>query len=282
MAVRIDTHQHFWQYNPAEYTWIDDTMGVLKRDFLPADLQPLLLQEGFDGCIAVQARQHLQETEWLLTLAEKHDFIKGVVGWADLCADNVEEQLKALCDHAKLIGLRHVIQDEPDDDFMLRKDFQRGLGILVTHKLTYDLLIFPGHLPNAIRLVRNFPDQTFVLDHIAKPSIKTKEISPWKHHIEQLADYPNVYCKLSGMVTEADWLHWKPNDFRPYFDIIFEAFGTERIMIGSDWPVCTLAGNYHEVIGLVKNYLLQLSPGKQEMLLGTNATRAYSLLMQSN
>jgi L-fuconolactonase len=275
--MKIDAHQHFWQYNPYEYKWIDDSMLALKRDFLPVDLKPLLLQEDFDGSIAVQARQTLQETEWLLHLADKYDFIKGVVGWVDLCSDNLEDQLGPFAVHDKLVGLRHVIQDEPDDDFMLRKDFQRGIGKLALHKLAYDMLIFPRHLPNAIRLVRHFPAQTFVLDHIAKPAIRTKEISPWKQNIEQLAGYPNVYCKLSGMVTEADLHNWKPDDFRQYMDAVLNAFGTDRVMIGSDWPVCTLAGAYHDIIGWMKDYFMPFSGDELEMLLGTNAKKAYSL-----
>jgi L-fuconolactonase len=277
MSLKIDAHQHFWRFNPDEYGWIDDSMVVLKRDFLPGDLQPLLLQEGFDGSIAVQARQTLQETEWLLELAGRYDFIKGVVGWVDLCSDDLEDQLEPLSHHKKLAGLRYVIQDEPDDDYMLRSDFQRGLGKLALFKLAYDILIFPRHLPQTIRLVGNFPDQTFILDHLAKPSIRTKEICPWKQHIELLAGYPNVYCKLSGMVTEADWHSWKPDDFRQYMDTVVNAFGTGRIMIGSDWPVCTLAGVYNDIIGLVKKYFLQFSGSELEMLLGANAIKAYSL-----
>jgi len=280
--MKIDAHQHFWRYNPEEYPWIDDSMSVLKRDFLPDDLQLLLLQQGFDGSIAVQARQTLEETAWLLHLAEKYDTIRGVVGWIDLCSDQLDEQLASLSGKASLVGLRHVIQDEPDDDFMLRKDFQRGLGKLARHKLAYDILIFPRHLPNAIRLVCEFPGQTFVLDHIAKPSIRTKEIFPWTKHIEEIAAYPNVYCKLSGMVTEADWNNWKPDDFKQYIDTVVNAFGTGRIMIGSDWPVCTLAGTYHEIIGLIKDYFLQFSRSEQDMLFGTNALNAYSLLRQNH
>ncbi len=278
--MNIDSHQHFWIYNLDEFGWIGDSMSVLKRDFLPADLQPLLQQEGFDGSIAVQARQTLQETQWLLKLAAEHDFIKGVVGWIDLCAGDVEEKLNVLSSDGKLIGLRHVLQDEPDDDFMLGKDFRRGLGRLALHGFTYDLLVFPRHLPNAIKLVRDFPGQVFILDHIAKPSIRTKEISQWKQGIEQLARFQNVYCKLSGLVTEADWYSWKPDDFVKYIDIVLEAFGTGRVMIGSDWPVCTLAGPYHEVIGLMKQYLAKLSDAEKDRLLGVNATMAYARLKQ--
>ncbi|MBN1414530.1 MAG: amidohydrolase family protein [Bacteroidales bacterium] len=277
MPPKIDAHQHFWVYNPVEYTWIDESMAVLKRDFLPEHLQPLLLQQGFDGSIAVQARQKIEETEWLLQLAEENHSIKGVVGWVNLCSDDLEIQLDQLSVHHKLVGVRHVVQDEPDDDFMLRDDFQFGIRKLAAYKLTYDLLIYPRHLTRAIRLVRSFPGQTFILDHMAKPTVKTQEIQPWKQHIEQLAELHNVFCKISGMVTEADWHSWKSDDFSQYMDVVINAFGTNRIMIGSDWPVCSLAGKYNDIIGLAKDYLSMFSGYEQEMVLGSNAIKAYSL-----
>ena len=278
MPLKIDAHQHFWHYNPQDYGWIDDSMATLKRDFLPDDLQPLLLQCGFEGSIAVQARQALKETEWLLQLAGQYESIKGVVGWVDLCSGDLEAQLEKFSVHPKLVGMRHVIQDEPDNDFMLRKDFLHGVGKLAQYKLVYDILIYPKHLPQTIQLVRSFPGQTFVLDHIAKPHIKVKEIHPWKQYIEQLAAFQHVYCKLSGMVTEADWFNWKPDDFIQYLDIVVNAFGTDRIMIGSDWPVCSLAGTYNDIIGLTSDYFSRFSGYEQEKILGANAIKAYSLL----
>ena len=210
----IDAHQHFWHYNPKEYGWISDRMEKLKRDFLPADLIPELQAMKFEGTIAVQARQSLEETRWLLTLADENNFIKGVVGWVDLCSEEAEDQLKEFSANSKFVGVRHVVHDEPDDRFMARKDFRRGISSLQKYSLTYDLLIFPKHLPLAMELVKEFPDQPFVLDHIAKPDIKGQRREPWASGIRKLAQLPNVYCKLSGMVTEADWKSWKKDDFR--------------------------------------------------------------------
>jgi L-fuconolactonase len=277
MAFKIDAHQHFWHYTPSEYPWINDSMVILKRDFLPEDLQPLLIRQGFDGSLAIQARQSLEETTWLLQLADQDNFIKGVVGWLDLCSPDLEKQLDQYAGHPKLVGVRHVLQDEPDGRFVLREDFQEGIGKLANYKLVYDILITSKQLPQTIQFVRNFPGQAFVLDHIAKPGINAREIHPWKQNIEKLADRGNVYCKISGMVTEAGWYNWKPADFKPYLDIVVNAFGTKRLMIGSDWPVCTLAGTYHDVISLAGDYFSHFSLHEQEMLFGTNALKTYSL-----
>jgi L-fuconolactonase len=274
--MKIDAHQHFWKYNPDEYGWIDDEMKVLKRDFLPDDLSPALKLAGFDGSIVVQARQCLDETRWLLNLAGRNDFIKGVVGWVDLCSPEIEVQLAEFSRNPKLVGVRHVVHDEPDDDFMARSDFQYGISLLSKYNLTYDLLIFPKHLSLATELVKKFPDQKFVLDHIAKPQIKNKRLSPWKDNIRGLALLPNVYCKLSGMVTESDWKQWTSADFTPYLDIVVDAFGTERLLIGSDWPVCTLAGSYAEVMQIVIEYIARLDSAQQQLILGQNAIRLYS------
>lgn len=275
--MKIDSHHHFWKYNPVEYGWITDEMEILKSDYLPADLQKELFLLGFDGTIAVQARQSLEETEWLLNLAEQNSFIKGVVGWVDLCSQDVKNQLDRFSKSSKLVGVRHVIHDEPDDDFMLRKDFLNGIECLKSYGLTYDVLIFPRHLPNAIQLVSRFPDQVFILDHIAKPLIKNQILEPWKENIEIISRYKNVYCKLSGMVTEANVRNWKPNDFKPYFDTVFSAFGTDRLMIGSDWPVCLLAGKYSQVMQLVLDYIKSFSMDERNKILGENAIRAYKL-----
>lgn len=273
--MRLDAHQHFWKYNAEQYGWINDDMANLKRDYLPGDLKPLLAAEGFDGSIAVQARQDEEETNWLLQLAEENEFIKGVVGWVDLCSAEVKEELERLAQHPKFVGVRHVLQDEQDDEFMLRRDFKRGIGLLAQYGLTYDLLVFPRHLPVAARLLREFPDQPFVLDHIAKPLIAGGLVEPWDRDIRELATFDNVSCKLSGMVTEAEWKEWEPADFRPYLDVVFEAFGPDRLMVGSDWPVCTLSGDYSATLGIVREYIGQLDSSVQEDILGLNCAEIY-------
>ena len=276
--MRIDAHQHFWHYDPAYHVWMTDAMAALRRDYLPDEFAPLLRAAGFDGTIAVQARQLLQETEWLLALAERHPWVQGVVGWVDLCSAELPAQLERLAPHPKLVGVRHVVHDEPDDRFMLRPDFRRGIGRLREFGLTYDLLLFPRHLEVAVTLVDEFPEQPFVLDHLAKPAIRDGLLSPWKQDLERLAERPNVFCKLSGMVTEARWNEWKPGDFRPYLDVVVEEFGPERLMIGSDWPVCTLAADYRSALGLVLDYVAALSADARAGILGGNCARFYRTL----
>jgi L-fuconolactonase len=275
--MKVDAHQHFWQYNPTEYGWIGPEMEILKKDCLPADLAPLLQAAGIRGTVAVQARQTLAETERLLELADRFPFIKGVVGWVDLRGPELRSQLERFCTHPKFRGVRHVVQDEPDDQFMLRQEFVNGIKLLAQFDLTYDILIFPKHLAAACELVRNFPHQPFVLDHIAKPFIKDGKIAPWDVDIRRLATFPNVFCKVSGMVTEADWQQWQPADFRPYLDVVFEAFGPRRIMFGSDWPVCTLAGTYAQVVKLISDYTGRLSETEQADVWGETAVRFYGL-----
>ena len=275
--MKIDTHQHFWQYNDRDYGWMGADMGKLKRNRLPGDLAPLLEKTGIDGTVIVQARQCLEETEWLLQLANENSFIEGVVGWVDLCNSKLEEQLERFCPHPKLCGVRHVVHDEPDDQFMLRDDFVRGIGKLHRFGLTYDLLLFPKHLPVACELVAKFPEQTFVLDHISKPFIKDGKIEPWKTDIHRLASFQNVSCKISGMVTEADWHNWKPEDFKPYMNIVLDAFGADRIMVGSDWPVCTVAGEYEDVMRIAADYVEQLSGDEQAAIWAENAKRIYQV-----
>jgi L-fuconolactonase len=275
--MRIDAHQHFWKYTPSEYGWISDAMPELKRDFLPVDLKPLLDANGFEGSIAVQACQDQDETLWLLDLANRNDFIKGVVGWVDLCSAQLPVMLDQLSNQPKLIGVRHLLQDEPDDQFMLRPDFRRGVAQLAEHGLTYDLLLHPLHLPIAIQLVQKFPQQRFVLDHIAKPRIAYGLMEPWERDIRALAKFENVWCKLSGMITEARWNQWKPEDFRPYLDVVFEVFGTERLMIGSDWPVCTLSAGYSETMRLITGYAKDLPAQQLESVLGRNCAEFYGL-----
>jgi len=275
--MRVDAHQHFWKYNPAEHTWMTDAMAGLKRDFLPADLKPLLEANGFDGCVAVQARQSLEETRWLLELAGANAFVMGVVGWVDLRGADLPEVLAGLKSERKLVGVRHIVQDEPDDAFLLGADFKRGIGRLREFGLTYDVLLYPRQLKAAVQLVRAFPEQPFVLDHIAKPSIAEGLMEPWATEVRELARSGNVLCKLSGMVTEAKWKGWRAEDFRPYLDVVMEAFGAERVMIGSDWPVCTLSGEYGETVGVVREYVAKLTAEERAGVLGGNCVRFYGL-----
>ena len=275
--MRIDSHQHFWHYDPAHQVWMTDQMEALRRDCLPGELQPLLEAGGFDGSIAVQARQMVAETEWLLKLADEHDFIQGVVGWVDLRSPALREQLAKYAQHPRLVGVRHVVHDEPDDRFMLLPEFRRGIGQLREFDLTYDLLLFPKHLPVAVTLVAEHPQQPFVLDHIAKPAIREGKFSPWREDLRRLAEFPNVFCKLSGLVTEAQWKQWRPEDFHPYLDMVIEAFGTERVMIGSDWPVCTLSGDYISTMRVVTDYVQRFPTEVREGILGGNCARFYGI-----
>jgi L-fuconolactonase len=273
-GMRLDAHQHFWIFNQAEYPWIKPD-GPLGRNFLPADLRPLLVESRFDGSIAVQARQSLEETRWLLELAERDPLIRGVVGWVDLRSERVEEDLRRFAAYSTFVGVRHVLQDELDDNFMLGPEFMRGIGKLAQFDLTYDILIFPRQLSAAIKLATRFPNQPFVLDHIAKPHIKAGTISPWREHLFELAKCSNVMCKLSGMVTEANWEMWKHVDFQPYLDVVLEAFGPGRLMFGSDWPVCLLAGSYERVLGLVHDRIASLPESARKDILGGTAERFY-------
>ncbi len=275
--MRIDAHQHFWRYNDSEHSWMGPEMDTLKRDFLPRELEVLLRSAGFDGSIAVQARQVPEETRWLLELADQYPFIKGVVGWVDLRSPGLRDQLENFAAHPRLCGVRHVVHDEPEDLFMLRKDFRNGIASLAEFDLAYDLLLYPRHLPVACELVGMFPDQRFVLDHIAKPHIRAGLIEPWASDIRRLAAFPNVFCKLSGMVTEANWKAWRPAQLEPYLDVVFESFGAGRLMIGSDWPVCTVAGPYEHVMAVVVDYIRRYTLRDQEMILSETAVRAYGL-----
>jgi L-fuconolactonase len=276
--MKIDSHQHFWHFNVQDYGWMNGKMTAIKKDFLPVDLAIELRKIGFDGSVAVQARQSLEETEWLLQLANENNIIKGVVGWVDLRSPNLEKQLEKYSQNQKLVGVRHVIHDEPDDDFMLGKNFINGIKQLVNYDLAYDILIFPKHLPNTIKFVSQFSEQqVFIVDHIAKPLIKDNKVSPWKENMKHLAKFPNVYCKLSGMVNEADWRNWKASDFKPYLDTVVNAFGINRVMIGSDWPVCKVTGEYPEVMGIVLDYIGHFSETEKGQILGGNAVNAYKL-----
>jgi L-fuconolactonase len=276
-AMMIDAHHHLWKYNPGEYGWMDASMSLLKRDYLPEDLEKELQAAGVGGTVVVQARQNMEETRWLLELADRHSFIKGVVGWFDLCSPYLLQQLRDFVAHPKLVGARHVIHDEPDDDFMLRSDFKTGLVYLGAHGITYDLLLFPRHIGRAVKLVNHFPRQRFVLDHLGKPLIKSGALEPWKQDISQLARYPNVWCKLSGMVTEADRAHWTYEDLLPYMETVLEVFGPDRVMVGSDWPVCRLAAEYQEVMRIVPQFVRSLDQMDREKILFANAIKCYQL-----
>ncbi|MEN7550576.1 amidohydrolase family protein [Rapidithrix thailandica] len=272
---KIDAHHHFWKYSPVAHSWITEELQILKRDYLPEDLETEIKKSGYTGVVSVQASQTEAETDFLLGLAEQNEFIKGVVGWLDLQAENIEDRLAHYTQHPKFKGIRHIVQDEPDDQFLLRKDFLRGIEKLKNFDLTYDILIFPKHLKVALEFVQKFPEHKFVINHLAKPFIKNQKIQPWKDEITELAKYENVYCKLSGMVTEASWENWKPEDFKPYLDVAFEAFGSKRLMTGSDWPVCRLAGEYGEVMPIVEEYLPD--EASKKAVLAQNAIDFYSL-----
>lgn len=271
--MRIDSHQHFWKYDVKDYPWIDDSMQMLRRDFLPADLKPEIDRVGIDGTIAVQACHTVAETDWLLELAARNAFIRGVVGWAALADAGVGAVLERLADNPKLKSIRHVIQAEPDDDFILGGRFNAGIGLLSQHGLAYDILIYERHLPQTIRFVDLHPNQIFILDHIAKPRIKDHALSPWRENITELARRENVYCKLSGMATEADHRAWTPQQLEPYIDTVLEVFGPRRMMFGSDWPVCLLATSYAGWFDLVK----KLSESEQERIMGGTAIQVYRL-----
>jgi len=273
----IDAHQHFWIYSPDEYGWIDDSMAALRRDFLPKDLKLELESSGFHGSVVVQARQTLEETRWLLELAESSPWILGVVGWVDLRSPDVRSQLKVLAQNPKLVGIRHIVQSEPDDRFLLQPDFLRGISALEEFDLAYDILIYTKHLPVAAEFVQRSPRQRFVLDHLAKPPIKSGDIESWAQGIRRLAEFPNLFCKLSGLVTEADWQHWQPEQIIPFLDVAFEAFGPDRLMMGSDWPVCLVAASYARWVEVLQAYLLQQKPEFRESVLGGNAQRLWRL-----
>ncbi len=276
--MRIDAHQHFWIYTPEGYGWIDDSMRVIRRNFLPEDLAKELEQNRFDGSVAVQARQTLEETRWLLSLADRSPRILGVVGWVDLRASNVSERLREFSENRKFVGVRHVVQSEPDERFLMREDFLRGIAALEEFELAYDILIYPQHLAVAAEFVERFPRQRFVLDHMAKPPIKASEIEPWAAGIRKLAQFPNVLCKLSGLITEADWQLWKPEQMVPYLEVAFDAFGPQRLMIGSDWPVCLVAATYRTAMSVVQKWLGQFPSETRDAILGGNAQRFWKLL----
>ncbi|HEY1115213.1 MAG TPA: amidohydrolase family protein [Chitinophagaceae bacterium] len=274
---RIDAHQHFWHFDPVRDSWITEEMTVIQRDFLPADLKPLLDKAGIDGCVAVQAVQAESENDFLLGLAKEASFIRGIVGWVDLQANDINERLAYYKQFPLVKGFRHVLQGEKDRALMLRPPFQKGIEALGRHGFTYDLLIFPDQLAFSTELVMMYPEQKFVLDHLAKPDIQTGNISGWMKDIQVLSSLPNVWCKISGMVTEADWKGWKRDDFRRVLDTTVAAFGTGRIMYGSDWPVCQVAASYSDTLGIVQDYFSSFSKSEQDAFFGGNAIQFYNL-----
>ena len=274
---KIDSHQHFWKYDPIRDSWITDEMAVIQRDFFPEDLEPVLKVNGIDGCVIVQSDQSEEENHFQLKNAENHSFIKGVVGWVDLLSADIEQRLEYSSQFKKLKGFRHVLQGEPQRDFMLRPDFLNGISLLNKYNFTYDILVFPDQLKFVNEMVAKFPEQRFVLDHIAKPYIKDKILTDWDVNINTLGKFDNVFCKISGMVTETNWNTWRPEEFDPYLDVVVNAFGTDRIMFGSDWPVCKVAATYEEVYGIVKNYFSGYSESEKGRIFGENAIKFYNL-----
>lgn len=277
MADRIDAHQHFWLYDPNQYGWITEQMATLRRNFLPRDLSPELHAQGIAASIAVQARQTVEETQWLLSLADTNSNIAGVVGWLPLCSQTLEGHLDSLPQPSKLKGLRHVLQDELTDDLVTSEPFNRGIAVLTRRNLVYDILIYQHQLPPILDLVDRHPDQVFVLDHIGKPRIADRLLEPWRRYIRELARRPNVSCKLSGMVTEAEWKNWSPATLQPYYEAVLEAFGPGRLMYGSDWPVCLLAAEYSEWYCTTLGWTSALSAHERSEIFGGTAQRVYNL-----
>lgn len=275
--MKIDGHQHFWQFDPVRDAWIDKkSMSVIRSDFLPEDLLPLLKKNGLNGCVAVQADQSEKETTFLLNLAEKNNFIQGVVGWIDIKSEKLPERLEYFGQYRKLKGFRHILQGEKPE-FMIDPNFVNGVRLLGQKGYTYDILVFPKHLKAVKLFLHQLENQPLVIDHIAKPYIKKGLIKEWAKDIKAIARYNNVYCKISGLVTEADWKHWKASDFTPYLDVVFEAFGTQRLMYGSDWPVCLLAAEYDKQLNMIKDYVSKNAQGSETKVFGENAIRFYNL-----
>jgi L-fuconolactonase len=272
----IDSHQHFWKYDPVSHAWITTEMRIIKRDFLPEHLTPILEKHGMEGCVAVQAEQSDEETEFLLALADKNDFIKGVVGWINLRSRDLEQRLQYYSGVPKLKGFRHIVQSEAKG-FLLQPAFIQGVKLLSKYNFTYDLLIYHHQLDEALTFASEVKDVRIVVDHIAKPSIRTGEKTQWELNLAALSTFENVYCKISGMVTEANWKNWTYEQISPYLDEVFECFGTNRVMYGSDWPVCLLAATYEQQFLVIQHYISKLSPGEKANVLGENAKRFYNL-----
>lgn len=273
----IDSHQHFWIYDKDQHAWLDDDMSIIRRDFLPQDLIEVYQENGIDGCVAVEANQNNKETDFLLGLSKENNFIKGVVGWVDLQSEKIENLLEQYLDAEKLKGFRHVVQAEPDHNFLLRPNFVRGISTLEKYGYTYDILIFPHQLGATLEFVKKFPNQKFIIDHIAKPYIKDGFYDGWAVLMKEIAKCENVYCKLSGIITEADYKTWTVAQIEPYMDLVLSAFGANRILFGSDWPVCLVAGNYSKVKKITTDYIAKCSPEEQKNIMGSNAIKFYNL-----
>ncbi len=274
--MTIDAHQHFWKYRPQRDTWITEEMETIRKDFLPENLQDLLHQNKIEGCVTVQVDQSEKETDFLIQCARNHSFIKGIVGWTDLRSTGVQARLEYYYQFSEVKGFRHIVQSEPEG-FLSRPDFCRGVALLEQYDFTYDILAYPKQLPSVLSFIKKFPNQKFVIDHLAKPFIRQHQIKPWKQHIQQIAMHENVFCKISGMVTEADWKSWKATDFSPYMETIWESFGPKRVLYGSDWPVCLLAATYEKQFEIVRQFISPFSPAEKKGILGENATRFYHL-----
>lgn len=275
--MTIDSHQHFWKYDPLKHHWINDEMSIIRRDFLPDELEKIYLKNEIDGCIAVQADQTLKENDFLLDLSRKYDFIKGIVGWIDLRSDKVEELLDHYQTFNKLKGFRHIVQGEPDPNFLLRPKFLNGISKLEKYNYTYDILVFPHQLGSVLEFVRSFPSQKFVIDHIAKPYIKDGFFDGWATMMREIGKENNVYCKLSGMITEANFKEWTADQIEIYMELVLESFGSNRLMYGSDWPVCLVAGNYEVVKTLLTRFISKLTTIEQSNIMGGNAIKFYNL-----
>ena len=272
----IDAHVHFWKFDKKRDAWITDDMKVLQQDYLPEHLATTLKRNGVDGVVAVQASQEEVETRFLAELANTHPIIKGVVGWIDLQADNIAERLEHFTQYASIRGYRHVVQAEPDD-FLLRPNFQRGVRALKPYNYTYDVLIYHNQLRPAVEFVSKFPDQKLIIDHCAKPDIRHKKIDEWKVLMKEIAQQPQIYCKLSGLFTEAAWKTWSAAEFYPYLDVVFEAFGTDRLVFGSDWPVMLVSGIYAQWKSLLEKYMENFEAEEREKVFGLNAEAFYNL-----
>ena len=273
----IDSHQHFWKYNLSRHNWINDNMSVIRKDFMPSDLKSIYVENNIDGCIAIQVDQTINETNFLLDLAKENTFIKGDVGWIDLRAPNINEVLNHYNNFEQIKGFRHIVQDEHDNKFLLRSEFLRGISYLEKYNYVYDILIFPNQLEMTLEFVKKFPNNKFVINHIAKPYIKDNLYEEWAKLISKISNYENVFCKMSGMITEADYKLWTPDQITPYMDLVLKSFGSKRILFGSDWPVCLVAGSYKKVKELVVNFIEKLSENEKANVMGKNAINLYNI-----
>ena len=273
----IDSHQHFWKYKPSKHKWIDDSMSLIRKDFMPSDLKKVYNKNKIDGCIAIQAEQTLEETNFLLDLSKENTFIKGIVGWVDLRASNIDNTLEHYSNYKKIKGFRHIVQNEEDHNFLLRPEFLRGISYLEKYNYVYDILIFPHQLETTLEFVKKFPNHKFIIDHIAKPYIKDGLYDEWARLMLEISKYENVFCKISGMITEADYNLWTPEQITPYMDLILTSFGSKRILFGSDWPVCLVAGSYKKVKELVTNFISKLSENEKTNIMGKNAINLYNI-----